>query len=231
MLDIDNIAYRLPIAVDAEKILNEVETFILPGKEKLYNSCTSITNTTSTDHDSWFHCNPGAMTKMYDPHAKAEVTKHYSKYQLGFPGPWRDDLIASYDNGTTDKEMIYWHPALIGSEIYNLGQRIENFFSLPYKMRCRLSFLKGPTGLNKHADPHTPWRVHVNLKSGPNTRWVFYDVDAGQELEWHQPSNSVWLIRTGNIQHGVRIGNEEIRWQLFYHIWNKNLGPNYHQQW
>lgn len=231
VLDINNIAYPLPIEVNVDKLLNEVETLIIPkmGKLSVPGDSCSITGNQNTPLDQWFRSNRGAMTKVIDPKFGVELDRKFSKFQLGFLGGWRDDLQAYYEDGTADRSLVKWHPDLVNSEILALNDRVAKFLKISSVMRCRLSLIQGPYSLPKHADPHTPWRVHVNLKSGPGTHWTFYDVANNQRLDWCQPTGSVWLMRTGDIQHSVTVGPGDVRWQLFYHIWQKNLGPDYYQ--
>jgi hypothetical protein len=240
MLNINNIAYQLPIEVDSTKLLNELDNLVLPHFNKdvkdinaLVNSKganISITSLETTPLDKWYTSGYNRpMTRMKDTTNGEELTKHYQKFTLGFPGQWRDNLEAMYDDGTGDRDFVHWHPSLIDSEIYNLKNRIADFFKINNRLRCRASFLPGYTKMGFHADPHTPWRVHINLQSGPGTRWIFRTLDPKETVEWVQPKDSVWLIRTGDVQHSVEVAEGEVRWQLFYHIWQSNLGPNYHQ--
>jgi len=238
MLNISNIAYQLPIEVDSTKILDELDNLVLPhfnkdiknNLEQLKSANISLTGLKSFPHDQWYNSSYNrTMSIMRDRFTGEEVTKYYSKFTLGYPGGWRDNLEALYEDGIGDRDFIHWHPTMIGSEIYNLKNRIADFFKIDNQLRCRISFMTDYDHMTFHADPHTPWRVHVNLKSGPGSRWVFRTLDPEETIEWHQPKNSVWLIRTGDVQHCVKVPKDETRWQLFYHIWQTNLGPNYHQ--
>lgn len=239
MLNINTIVYKLPIEVNSTKLLNELDNLVLPYYEKdvrnnLKNigaANIAITGLENTPHDMWYsnqYCR--AMTKMTDLATGEMLSKHYSKFTLGFPGAWRNNLEAQYDNGTGDRSFVHWHPGLIDSEMYNLKNRIADHLQIDRQLRCRTSFIQGPNKINFHADPHTPWRVHVNLKSAAGgTRWFFRTLDPVEIIEWVQPPDSVWLVRTGDVQHSVEVQENETRWQLFYHIWQSNLGSNYHQ--
>jgi len=240
MLDINTIAYRLPIEVDSARILNEIDNLVLPHSDsyirnknhllKSNGAGISITGLQSFPPENWYRSlyHP-IMSVLKDNTTGEHIDKKYGTFTLGFPGAWRDNLEASYDNGIRDKDLIHWHPSLINSEIYNLKNRIADFLKISNQLRCRLSFSTKNTKLGFHSDPHTPWRVHVNLKSGPNTYWKFRTLDPIEIIKWKQPTESVWLIRTGNVQHAVEVGDGEIRQQLFYHIWERDLGLNYHQ--
>jgi hypothetical protein len=238
MLDINSIVYQLPIEVNSTKLLNELDNLVLPHVNKdIKNNLksigainVSITGLENTSPEDWYRTKYNVtMSKMTDLATGEMLSKNYSKFTLGFPGAWRNNLEAQYDNGTGDRSFVHWHPGLIDSEMYNLKNRIADHLQIDRQLRCRTSFIQGPNKINFHADPHTPWRVHVNLKSGPKTRWFFRTIDPTETIQWVQPADSVWLVRTGNVQHSVEVAKDETRWQLFYHIWERNLGPNYHQ--
>lgn len=239
MLDINTIVYKLPIEVDTTRLIDELEALVLPFYDKNTEdpnwrtkpgSNISITGLIDTPLDNWFNVNNGIMREHKDGDTGETLTKNYQKYTLGYAGPWRREVNAYYKGSNKgDKDLIAWHPSLLKSEMFRLKNAIAEFLDIDSNLRCRTSFIGGRHIMSYHSDPHTPWRVHVTLKSGPNTKWLFKDVEGNQTLEWHQPVGSVWLIRTGNIQHGIDVGVDEIRWQLFYHIWKTNLGPNYHQ--
>lgn len=238
MLDINTIVYKLPIEVDSTKLLNELDSLVLPYHERdIRNNLgtgkaagIAITNRADTPHRGWYNSeyNRPTHNTIHVP-TKTNLQKDFGRYTLGFPGPWKDDVHAFYSNGTADRDLVHWHPDLANSEMYNLTIRIAECLKINNRLRCRASFMQGPTGLSTHSDPHTPWRVHINLKSGPGTYWKFSDIDTKETVEWVQPKDSVWLVRTGNVQHGLVIPEGETRWQLFYHIWQADLGPNYHQ--
>ena len=225
MPDINTIAYQLPIEFDRKKLIDEFEATLNPSASKAMGF--AITNKSGTDLTSWFNTRSGTMPTTKDLNAGEFVEKNFKKYTLGFPGPWRNDLESYFEDGTSDREMTEWHPTLVNSEMHQLSKRIGEFFNLGTSLRCRASILHGPKELYFHSDPHTPWRVHINLKTGPGTKWLFKD-ETGM-LEWHQPSEGIWLVRTGNIMHNVRVPAGEERWQLYYHIWRANLGSDYHQ--
>ena len=243
MLDINTIVYKLPIEVDTTKIIGELEALVLPyymkktldpNWRKKPNCNISITGLPDTPLSNWFNLNNGTMSVHKDGDTGETLTKNYQKYTLGYAGPWRREVNAYYEGTNTgDKDLIAWHPRLLKSEMFRLKNAVATYLGIDNNLRCRASFSSGGTGgsriINFHSDPHTPWRVHVTLKTGPNTKWLFRDVEQNKIIEWYQPLGSVWLVRTGNIQHTVNVGDNEIRWQLFYHIWKTNLGPNYHQ--
>lgn len=224
MPDIRTIAYKLPIEFDRNKLYYELENIV---QKNAKGSSAAITNKKGTDESNWFNTRSGLMhvTKVLD--TGEQVSKDFKRWTLGFPGEWKDNLESYFPDGTGDREMIEWHPLLAKSEMRSLGQRISDYFNLNTHLRCRASFLQGPKELFFHSDPHTPWRVHVNFKSGEGVKWVFKD-DTGI-VEWEQPSDEVWLIRTGNIMHNVKVPANQERWQLFYHIWKTNLDSKDYQ--
>lgn len=238
MLDINSIVYKLPIEVDSTRILNELDTLVLPYHNRdIKNNLKeikavnlSVTVPKNTPLDNWYNTSYNqVMPKIVDLDTGELLSKDYLNFNLGFPGPWRNNLEGQFSDGTRDGELVHWHPDLVGGEMFNLKNRIAEYLKVSDQMRCRASFIAGPGNIHFHSDPHTPWRVHVNLKSGPNTKWLFRNLTTNEIIEWKQPQNSVWLVRTGDIQHSVKVVAPEIRWQLFYHIRQINLGPNYHQ--
>jgi hypothetical protein len=238
MLDINSIAYQLPIEANTDLLCAEVEQFILNERPEYrgpkidWANSFSVTNLKVIPKDLWFRAHNGPMKSLIDPATGENISKDYTRYTLGYPGTWRDNLMAYYKNGTADKDLVHWRDDMQDTEMYRLGQRIKEFFKLDYNLRCRVSMHWGEAQVTRHSDPHTPWRVHITLKTGPKSHWGFYDPDnfnSDECLIWEQPPGSVWLVRTGNIQHQVYVPRGEYRLQLFYHIWNKDLGPNYHQ--
>lgn len=229
MLDINTIVYQLPIEVNFDQLNDEIENIVIPGTGLKSGDC-SITGASNTDHDHWFTLNRGIMTKFFDRITNEYVVRNIIEYPgSGISYPWHDDLIAINNDGNADQDLVHWHPSLVNSEIFNLKERISDYLKINSSLRCRFSFFTEPKKIARHSDPHTPWRAHINLKSGPNTKWTFFDPDSLESVDWHQPSNTVWLMRTGNVEHAVTVPPGETRWQLFYHIWQKNLGPNYYQ--
>jgi hypothetical protein len=231
MLDINTIVYRLPIEINFDKINAEIVTIVNKCSYAFPNTSAiaiSVTSSKKTSLDQWYNYNTGAMHISKDRVTGEQVTKNWNKYTLGFPGPYRE-IDSYYRDGTADRELIQWHPDMVNSEMFYFKDRIAEFFNIDNNLRCRLSHIRGQYSIGRHCDPHTPWRVHVNLKTGPRTHWKFHDIETNKSIEWYQPTGSVWLVRTGNVQHEVNVPAGETRLQLFYHIWQRDLGPNYHQ--
>lgn len=237
MLDIKTIAYKLPIEVDSTKLLHELDNLVLPYfdkdiKNNLKNikaAAIAITGLEHTSLDNWYNTKYNSpMPKLVDLDTGQTLSRNFQTFPLGFAGNWRNNLEARYNDNTSDRSLTHWHPALVGSEMFNLKTRIASYLQIPDQLRCRCSFMQGYNA-SFHADPHTPWRVHVALKSGANTRWLFRTLNSDNIIEWVQPTDSVWLIRTGDVQHSVEVGQDDVRWQLFYHVWQSQLGPRYYQ--
>lgn len=238
MLDINTIVYQLPITVDSTRLLDELNTLVVPrlnldvidDLKNIKATSISITSRKNQPADRWYQSNYNrTMTSVKDMSTGEVLPRMYNKYTLGFPGAWRDNVEGYYDDGIGDRSLCHWPPDLADSEIYNFSRRITQYFNIDTPLRCRASFIHGYRKMTFHSDPHTPWRVHVNLKSGPGTRWLFRTVEPEETIEWIQPKDSVWLVRTGDVQHAVEVPEDEIRWQLFYHLWQRDLGPRYHQ--
>jgi hypothetical protein len=236
MLDISEIVHPLPIAVDADLLRQEYEKFVLSQRPDLqrrpnnYSKTFAITNVKSTPHDSWFSQEAGVMKLLKDPATNEEVLRLTNKWTLGYPGPRRDNLMAYYPNGVADKDLIHWHPDMIDTEMHRLASRIKEYLGIDYNLRCRLSVSHGQVEIDRHLDPHTPWRVHVALDSGSESHWTFYDeVGSTDSIKWKQPKDTVWLVRTGDVQHSVFVPSGEYRLQLFYHVWHRDLPINLNQ--
>ena len=197
MLNIDTIVYQLPIEIDIDKILAESTHLIskcryaskLPAQDAAVS--ISVTGSEKTPLDHWYDYNTGAMGVSKDHITGEQVTKDWENYTLGFPGAYRE-IDSYYKNGMPDRDLIQWHPDIVDSEMFRFKDRIASFFNIDNNLRCRLSFINGKWNIAKHSDPHTPWRVHVNLKSGPGTYWKFHDIETNETITWHQPAGSVW---------------------------------------
>lgn len=235
MLDINTIAYKLPIEIDSTKLLNEIDNLVLPKTNYNPNTtsrCISITNLADTPIDTWFDTNPGTM--VYQKDQNGNILKNgdwvhadYSHIRTVLT----DKIVGYYINGASDRDLIHWHPDLKNSEIVALKDRIAKHLCVDNQLRCRFSTIPGPFTMGSHCDPHTPWRVHVSLKTDPTIVWKFKKPgDASKILTWHQPPDSVWLIRTGNIEHSVVVPEGKLRWQLFYHIFSTAIPEQYYHQ-
>lgn len=234
MINLDSIVYKLPIDVDVDKLNDEALKIInCCKKARTINKRASAVNIAVTGNKNtplynWYDHNIGDMNSIKDAITGEELTKDFENYTIGFPGPFRE-VHSYYANGNNDRELTHWHPDMVNSEMFRLKDQIASYFNISNTLRCRLSLLYGHYWIGKHADPHTPWRVHINLKAGLGCRWKFHDIENNESIEWYQPTGSVWLVRTGNIQHEVTVPVGSNRLQLFYHIWERDLGPNYHQ--
>jgi len=235
MIDINTVVYQLPIEVDVAQLYKEAsiifQTSLRSQLQKSESAGFSISVTGKPPDERlhrWYDHANGDMKITKDAVTGELLTKDFAKYTTGFPGPFRE-VNSYYENGTSDRDLTQWHPTMIDSEMFQLKERIASYFNIPSDLRCRISRIYGKFSIGKHADPHTPWRVHVNLKTGPKSHWKFYDVENNESVEWFQPTGSVWLVRTGNVQHEVVVPLGETRIQCFYHIWQRDLGPNYHQ--
>ena len=232
MLDLNTIVFKLPIEVDTAKILAELQTRVLPNFNKdvanklgeIGKAGLSITNLRDAPIDKWYNTSNGTMDLLKDMDTGEELSK---MYRVGIPDRWRNNIEAFYSDGSGDRDFKYWHPDLIDGEMHSLSKRIAEYFNIDNNLRCRASFIDGNNDLAFHSDPHTPWRVHVNLKSNNGATWRFRSLESDETIEWIQPLDSIWLIRTGNVQHSVEVNRYDIRWQLFYHIWQSNLPSPY----
>lgn len=230
MLDISDIVYQLPIPVDADLLRQEFKKFVLRQRRDLlpprknFIKTFAITGLEPAPGDLWYAEEAGTMESLRDPATNEEIPRLTRMHTLGYPGPRRDNLMAYYSDGVADKDLVHWHTDLIDTEMYRLGLRIKKYLDIDYDLRCRLSFAQGSVEIPRHLDPHTPWRAHVTLDSGPESHWTFYDeVGSTDSIKWQEPKDTVWLVRTGDVQHSVSVPAGECRLQLFYHIWHRKL--------
>jgi hypothetical protein len=232
MLDINTIVYQLPIEVNSTEIIKDVERYIIPRfKVNVLETSAGLNVTDIPGTTNWFNGpNGGNMAYHLDGNTGERVFRNYEKFTLGFPGKWRDDILAYYKDDTCDRDYKEWPLFLKESSLFTMQNKIAEYLVIDTHLRCRMSFLHGPFSIGYHSDPHTPWRAHINLKSGKETKWLFKSVETKQVVEWKQPPDTVWLIRTGNVQHAVEVEEGAVRWHLFYHIWQRNLGPNYYNK-
>lgn len=237
MLNFNDIVYQLPIQVNADKIIKELETLVIPKfNPEIFDysnlkgkSCNcSITGTATTPTDTWFKENGGPNAFLKDNDTGEILDKLYRQWTLGYPGPRRKNVHGYLDNGVNDRDLTVWPDILLNSELYRVGQEIKKYLNIS-AVRCRVSFIKGEKYIKPHTDPHTDWRVHINLKSGPDTCWEFSEIGSDDVIAWKQPQGSTWLIRTGTVQHAVRVPRDEERWQVYFHLWEDNLGSAYYQ--
>jgi hypothetical protein len=130
-------------------------------------------------------------------------------------------LLKKYPDGEIDQELIYWPKLLENSYMKELGEHFSNLFQIK-NYRVRASYFN-TWGANEdflatdlHADPHTPYRLHIALKTNPDVKWIFVD-ELGKTHYIHQLADGVpVLIETGNTKHQVKIPKNSIRIHLWF---------------
>jgi hypothetical protein len=122
-------------------------------------------------------------------------------------------------SGHLDTDVIYWPKILQGSYIEQVALEITNLLELS-PPRCRLSYFNNrdyPFNIGYHYDNHTPYRVHIALKTTPECIWKYRWGPEQEEHELHQPIlNNPVLINTGAMQHAVYVPKNHSRLHLWY---------------
>lgn len=130
--------------------------------------------------------------------------------------------IRKLKTGERDWDIVYWPKVLENSYIKELSDTFSELIQV-YKPRCRMSKLYGFDSWNVidyHHDEHTPYRIHIALKTTPGSVWRFRK--NGEVTEIHQPADGVpVLIKTDTVEHSVFIPKGTHRTHLWY---------QYHQQ-
>lgn len=121
-------------------------------------------------------------------------------------------------SGERDEDVIHWPLQLEKSYIRRVGEELSSCLGLPPLPRVRTSTLIGGMmpNIGMHLDCHTPFRVHIALKTSPGTFWHFLASD-GRRMRVHQPADGIpVLLETGSTQHAVEIEKGTVRMHLWY---------------
>jgi len=187
------------IKIDIERLYSEMFYFWRPNISTLATS-TSFTTAKKYIDDL-----------NYDFFKYAGPSKFISK----------DSLIKEYKDGQVDQELIYWPKILENSYMKELGEHFSNLFQIK-NYRVRASYFNTHeqtddfSATNLHKDTHTPYRIHIALKTNPSVKWTFLD-ELGQTHYIHQPADGVpVLVETAKTKHQVKIPKDSIRIHLWY---------------
>jgi hypothetical protein len=107
---------------------------------------------------------------------------------------------------------------LENSYLRELGDYFANLFKVnSYRVRCSyLNNVSEDAEFKLHNDPHTPYRLHICLKTDPSIKWLFVDKDTTQHYI-HQPADgSPVLIETGTTQHQIVCPQNVTRMHLWF---------------
>ncbi len=95
---------------------------------------------------------------------------------------------------------------------------LKNFFVDIERLTTEIDKFVKPNTWNEisyHYDEHTPYRIHIALKTSPDTIWRFKE--NGKITEIHQPADGIpVLIKTNSLEHSVFIPIETERVHLWY---------------
>ena len=174
--------------VDLDKLQKEIDYYVKPDKSKDYG----ITTTEK-------------MVENYDFRFYSGVS---SKDKNG---------IRRLETGEFDWDVVHWPKVLENSYIKELSDKFSELIQVN-KPRCRMSHIFGYNKCNEipyHHDEHTPYRIHIALKTNPKAIWRFRE--NGVVTEIHQPTDGVpVLIKTDTIEHSVSIPIGTWRTHLWY---------------
>jgi hypothetical protein len=136
-----------------------------------------------------------------------------------------DSLLKKYPDGDIDQNLIYWPKILEKSYMKELGDYFASIFQVKH-YRTRASYFNTVNHSNNlkitglHNDPHTPYRVHIALKTNPNIKWKFVD-ELGEIYSVHQQADGVpVLIETGKTKHQIEIPENSIRIHLWFQYYS-----------
>lgn len=180
------------IFVDIERLTTEIDKFVKPNNFQDYGITTSE-----------------KMLDNYD----------FRKY-TGVSSPDKNG-IRRLKTGEYDWDIVYWPKILENSYMRELSDKFSDLIKIN-KPRCRMSRLFGSETWNEisyHYDEHTPYRIHIALKTNPNTIWRFRENEKITEI--HQPADGIpVLIKTNSVEHSVFIpvGTERMHlWYQYHH--------------
>lgn len=179
-------------SVDLDRLQNEIDSFVNPINYQDYGITTSE-----------------KMVDNYD-----------FRVYTGVSSPDKNG-IRRLRTGEFDWDISYWPKVLENSYIKELADTFSEFIQV-YNPRCRMSKLFGSTDWNEikyHYDEHTPYRIHIALKTTPKTIWRFKENGVVKEI--HQPADGIpVLVKTNTIEHSVFIpvGTERVHlWYQYHH--------------
>jgi hypothetical protein len=122
------------------------------------------------------------------------------------------------ESGELDTDIVHWPLKLNGSYIKEVGLMISKLVGVD-NPRVRLSRYfdeEVESGIRYHVDPHTPFRIHIALKTNPTAIWkfrthdeVYYDI--------HQPADGTPVfIEVNKTSHAVQVPAGIERVHLWY---------------
>jgi hypothetical protein len=127
-----------------------------------------------------------------------------------------------YPDGEFDQNLVHWPKILENTYMKELGDYFAQILNVTH-YRCRASYYNS---LDKdfvgelHNDPHTPYRIHIALKSDPNVKWILVD-EHSNTYDIHQPADSTpVLIETGTTQHQVIVPKNSVRIHFWFQYYN-----------
>ena len=128
-------------------------------------------------------------------------------------GTWR------LDSGDADHELIHWPAELEISYVREIAEMLGNYLGMP-PPRARASRIDASgnrQGIDMHADPHTPFRIHIALETSLDATWRFRS--NGRHVRIHQPADGIPVyVETATTYHAVDVlsGRRTHLWYQWY---------------
>lgn len=229
---LDKIVKPLPLDIDYNKLRDEITHFIVPHLKKpldtgvgSWSQGVSVTNTAGRLNglEKSLFSPLGMMKYLYDNKNKRLIEKSPHFSWKGYDGDVVEDLSGVYvdDNDNIlafDDQMVHLPSEILGTEIERVGKVINDYLGITDQHRIRISF-GSEHFLPGHSDPHTPYRVQIQLSG--QARWTFNDYNTKKYVEWDQTTDNAFLIRT-QTRHQVEIGSD-LRIAIMYQIYTLDI--------
>jgi hypothetical protein len=136
------------------------------------------------------------------------------------PGSKR--LKKIYPDGEFDHNLVHWPKISENTYMKELGDYFAQMLNVTH-YRCRVSYYNS---LDKdfvgelHNDPHTPYRIHIALKSDPAVKWILVD-KYNNTYDIYQPADGTpVLIETYPTQHQIIVPKNSVRIHLWFQYYN-----------
>ena len=148
---------------------------------------------------------------------------HYEVISKFFPNTRR---IKVYEDGEFDQNIVHWPKILENSYMKELGDYFAKILNVT-RYRARGSYFDTKTHMTSgfktdlHRDPHTPYRIHIALKTSPEVNWFLVDKDNNSHYI-HQPADGVpILLETCFTQHQVIVPPDSVRMHFWFQYYTE----------
>ena len=139
--------------------------------------------------------------------------------------------VKVYSDGEFDQNLTHWPKILENTYMKELGDNFAKLLNVT-RYRVRASYynsLHEDFVGELHRDPHTPYRIHIALKTDPNVKWLLVDKNDNAHYI-HQPADGhPVLLETCYTKHQVIVPTNSIRihcWFQYYTEIDQSLLDN-----